>query len=82
MTAKHEPSAQPQGAVERAAQLPAVDGARMADRYSDAVASFTELARALAEHESVPEALQSILALILRLVPGCHAASCGWRNWR
>jgi GAF domain-containing protein len=45
------------------------------DRYSDAVASFTELARALAEDESVPEILQSILALILRLVPGCHAAS-------
>jgi hypothetical protein len=45
------------------------------DRYSDAVASFTELARALAEDESVPETLQSILGLVLRLVPGCHAAS-------
>jgi GAF domain-containing protein len=45
------------------------------DRYSDAVASFTELAMALAEDESVPEILQSILALVLRLVPGCHAAS-------
>ena len=45
------------------------------ERYSDALASFAELARALAEHESVPETLQSILALILRLVPGCHAAS-------
>jgi transcriptional regulator with GAF, ATPase, and Fis domain len=44
-------------------------------RYSDAVASFAELARALAAHESVPDALQSILALILRLVPQCHAAS-------
>src|SRR6266487_3111429 len=45
------------------------------DRYSDAVAVFTELTRALAEDESVPETLQSILALVLRLVPGCHAAS-------
>jgi transcriptional regulator with GAF, ATPase, and Fis domain len=60
MTAAHEP----------AAQLPGTEG-----RYSDVVASFTELARALAEHESVPDALRSILALILRLVPECHAAS-------
>ncbi len=76
MTATQEPSAQPPGTAERAAQVPTAGGAaQLADRYSDAVASFTELARALAEHESVPEALQSILALILRLVPGCHAAS-------
>ena len=60
MTATDEPSAQ---------------AARTEGRYSDAVASFAELARALAEHESVPDALQSILALILRLVPQCHAAS-------
>jgi GAF domain-containing protein len=45
------------------------------DRYSGAVASLAELTRALAVDESVPEALQSILALILRLVPGCDAAS-------
>jgi GAF domain-containing protein len=45
------------------------------DRYSDAVASLAELIRALAEDESVPKTLQSILALILRLVPGCDAAS-------
>lgn len=49
--------------------------ARADERYSDALASFTELAGALTEYESVPEALQSILALILRLVPGCHTAS-------
>ncbi|HLQ52661.1 MAG TPA: GAF and ANTAR domain-containing protein [Streptosporangiaceae bacterium] len=49
--------------------------APLSERYEDAVASLTELARTLAEDESVPETLQSILALMLRLVPGCHAAS-------
>jgi len=69
MAATNEPSPRTPRTA-RAAQA-----ARAEQRYSDAVASFTELARALAEDESVPETLQSILALILRLVPGCHAAS-------
>jgi len=47
----------------------------LSERYEDAVTSLTELIRALARDESVPEALQSILALVLRAVPGCHAAS-------
>jgi transcriptional regulator with GAF, ATPase, and Fis domain len=45
------------------------------ERYEDLVGSLTELSRALAHDESVPETLHSILALALRLVPGCHAAS-------
>jgi hypothetical protein len=49
--------------------------ALLSERYGDAVAALTELARALAEDESVPETLQSILALVLRALPGCHAAS-------
>jgi transcriptional regulator with GAF, ATPase, and Fis domain len=78
MAAAHEPSAQPPHAAAQAARAPRAprgDDARTAERYADAIASFTELARALAEHESVPDALQSILALILRLVPGGHAVS-------
>lgn len=47
----------------------------LSERYGDAVAALSELARALAQDESVPEALQSILALVLRAVPGCHAVS-------
>jgi GAF domain-containing protein len=47
----------------------------LSERYADAVTSLSELARALAHDESVPEALQSILALVLRAIPGCHAAS-------
>ena len=66
VTAPDEPSA-PQ--TDRPSAAP------QTDLFSDAIASVTELARALAEDESVPETLQSILALILRLVPGCHAAS-------
>ena len=49
--------------------------ALLSQRYGDAVASLTELATALARDQSVPETLQSILALVLRAVPGCHAAS-------
>jgi GAF domain-containing protein len=49
--------------------------ALLSERYQDAVASLTELVRALAEDQSVPETLQSILKLALRSVPGCHAAS-------
>ncbi len=45
------------------------------ERYEDLIESLTELSQALAQDESVPETLQSILALALRLVPGCHAAS-------
>ena len=37
--------------------------------------SLTELARTLTETESVRDTLQSILALALRSIPGCHAAS-------
>ena len=44
-------------------------------RYEELVGSLTGLARALAEDESVQDTLKSILALTLRLVPGCHAAS-------
>jgi transcriptional regulator with GAF, ATPase, and Fis domain len=45
------------------------------DRYEDLVRSLTELVRTLTEDESVPETMQSILALLLRSVPGCDAAS-------
>lgn len=47
----------------------------LSERYSDAVASLTELVRALAEDESVPQTMQSILKLALRTVPSCHGAS-------
>ena len=53
---------------ENAAALPG-------ERYEDLLGSLTELSRALAEDETIPETLNSILALALRLVPGCHAAS-------
>jgi hypothetical protein len=85
MAATCEPPAEVPSTAEQAAQLPStaeqsalvpsLDDAHLAGRYFDAVASFAELARALAAHESVPDALQSILALILRVVPACHAAS-------
>jgi GAF domain-containing protein len=45
------------------------------ERYGDAVAALTGLVRALAEDESVRDTLQSILALVLRAVPGCGSAS-------
>ena len=45
------------------------------ERYGDLVESLTDLARTLTETESVRETLQSILALALRFVPGCDAAS-------
>jgi ANTAR domain/GAF domain len=48
---------------------------RPAGRYGDLVESLTDLARTLTETESVRETLQSILALALRFIPGCHAAS-------
>ena len=44
-------------------------------RYEELVASLTELGRTLTEDESVRDTLQSILALALRSIPGCHAAS-------
>lgn len=44
-------------------------------RYGDLVESLTDLARTLTETESVHDTLQSILALALRSIPGCHAAS-------
>jgi GAF domain-containing protein len=49
--------------------------ALLSERYQDAVASLSELVQALAEDESVPETMQSILKLALRSVPGCHGAS-------
>jgi transcriptional regulator with GAF, ATPase, and Fis domain len=49
--------------------------AMLPGRYEELVGSLTGLARALAEDESVQDTLQSILALTLRLIPGCHAAS-------
>jgi transcriptional regulator with GAF, ATPase, and Fis domain len=45
------------------------------ERYEELVESLTELSRALTEDESVRDTLQSILALALRAVPSCHAAS-------
>jgi GAF domain-containing protein len=49
--------------------------ASQSERYGDAVAALTGLVRALAEDESVRDTLQSILALVLRALPGCDAAS-------
>ena len=48
---------------------------QLGERYGDLVESLTDLARTLTETESVRDTLQSILALALRSVPGCHAAS-------
>jgi len=45
------------------------------ERYEDLIEVFIVLSRTLAEDESVHDTLQSILALALRLVPGCSAAS-------
>jgi hypothetical protein len=45
------------------------------ERYGDLVESLTELARTLTENESVRDTLESILALALRSIPACHAAS-------
>ena len=45
------------------------------ERYEDLIEVFITLSRTLAEDESVHDTLQSILALALRLVPGCSAAS-------
>jgi ANTAR domain/GAF domain len=48
---------------------------QLGERYGDLVESLTDLARTLTETESVRDTLQSILALGLRSIPGCHAAS-------
>jgi hypothetical protein len=48
---------------------------QLGERYGDLVESLTDLARTLTETESVRDTLQSILALALRSIPGCHAAS-------
>ena len=45
------------------------------ERYEDLIEVFTVLSGALAEDESVHDTLQSILAMALKLVPGCSAAS-------
>jgi hypothetical protein len=45
------------------------------ERYGDLVESLTDLARTLTENESVRDTLESILALALRSIPACHAAS-------
>ena len=50
-------------------------GVLLGERYKDLVESLTELARTLTETESVRDTLDSILALALRSIPGCHAAS-------
>src|ERR1700734_4453010 len=47
----------------------------LSGRYEDLVESLTELARTLTENEWVRDTLGSILALALRSIPGCHAAS-------
>jgi GAF domain-containing protein len=49
--------------------------AMLPGRYEELVGSLTGLAQALAEDESVQDTMQSILAMTLRLIPGCHAAS-------
>jgi GAF domain-containing protein len=48
---------------------------RLGERYGDLVESLVDVARTLTETESVRDTLQSILALALRSIPGCHAAS-------
>jgi hypothetical protein len=48
---------------------------QLGERYGDLVESLTDLARTLTETESVRDTLHSILALALRSIPGCHAAS-------
>jgi transcriptional regulator with GAF, ATPase, and Fis domain len=45
------------------------------ERYEDLVESLTSLALTLTEDGSIRDTLRSILALALRSVPGCHAAS-------
>jgi transcriptional regulator with GAF, ATPase, and Fis domain len=55
-------------AHEAAAELPGA-------RYEDLIESLTALGRALTQDESIQDTLHSILALVLRLVPGCDAAS-------
>lgn len=47
----------------------------LSDRYQDLAGSLTEIAATLAEGESVADALDSILRLALRTIPGCHCAS-------
>jgi GAF domain-containing protein len=53
----------------------ATPAALLGGRYEDLIESMTELARTLTENESVRDTLGSILALALRSVPACHAAS-------
>jgi transcriptional regulator with GAF, ATPase, and Fis domain len=48
---------------------------QLGERYGDLVESLTDLARTLTETESVRDTLQSILALAVRSIPGCHAVS-------
>src|SRR6267378_3194122 len=48
---------------------------QLGERYGDLVESLTDLARTLTETESVRDTLQSILALALRSIPGCIAAT-------
>jgi hypothetical protein len=50
-------------------------GSLLGGRYEDLLESLTELARTLTENESVRDTLGSILALALRSIPGCQAAS-------
>lgn len=45
------------------------------ERHDDEVASAAELIRALAEDESVAEAMRSILNIAVGSIPGCQAAS-------
>ena len=45
------------------------------ERYEDLVEVFTVLSGTLAEDESVHDTLHAILAMALKLVPGCSAAS-------
>jgi transcriptional regulator with GAF, ATPase, and Fis domain len=56
-------------------QPPTRPRALSGDRYEDLVKSLTELAMTLTEDESVRDTLLSILALALRSIPACHAAS-------
>lgn len=47
----------------------------LGQRYADLIESLTELAQVLTQNDSVRDTLQSVLALAVRTVPHCHAAS-------
>jgi transcriptional regulator with GAF, ATPase, and Fis domain len=64
--------AHPQGVAAIASDKPST---LPGERYEQLVETLTALALTLTEDESVRDTLRSILALALRSIPGCHAAS-------